>query len=81
MRAQLPARLNEEKPGHLVNREQSKGWRAWIAMVDERAEALALMQRSLGFMVNRKLGGGFASWREYVYGKPTDDPMAKLCAT
>ena len=34
--------------GHLVNREQSKGWRAWIAMVEERAEALALMQRSLG---------------------------------
>jgi hypothetical protein len=37
-------------------------------MVEERAEALALMQRSLGHMVNRKLGGGFASWREYVSG-------------
>ena len=35
------------------------------------------MQRSLGHMVSRKLGGGFASWREYVSGKPTDDPMAK----
>ena len=28
-----------------------KWWRAWIAMVDERAEAIALMQKSLGFMV------------------------------
>ena len=26
--------------GHMLHREQSKGWRAWIAMIDERAEAL-----------------------------------------
>ena len=46
-------------------------------MIDERAEALALMQRSLGFMMNRKLAAGISSWREYVYGKSGDDPMAK----
>ena len=63
--------------GHMLHREQSKGWRAWLGMIEDRAAAMELMQRSVGYMLNRKLASALASWQAYLQGAFSDDPMAK----
>ena len=62
--------------GHLLNREQSRGFCAWVLMVGERAAALDAMRRGLLFMLKRTLALGFASWsgRSGVVGA---EPMSK----
>ena len=49
--------------GHMLNRQLSRGWGAWVEM----ARAAAFMQKlrkGVSIMVNRKLAVGFAAWRQ-----------------
>ena len=62
--------------GHLLNRQLSRGWGAWVEMAAERATFMQKLRKGLGFMLNRKLAVGFATWRERVHGG-RDDPMSK----
>ena len=66
--------------GHLLNREQSRGFCAWVLMARERAAALDAMRRGLLFMLKRTLALGFASWsgRSGVVGV---EPMSKALDT
>ena len=59
---------------HMRNRGLSKGWRAWDAMASERREALRLMRKGLGFMVNRELARGLSQLRARL---ETGNIMAK----
>ena len=45
-----------------MNRELSKGWGGWTAMVAERAAALMLMRRGLSYLANRKLALALNTW-------------------
>ena len=45
-------------------------------MAVERAEFMQKLRQGVGFMMNRKLGVSFGSWRERIFGQ-ADDPMAK----
>ena len=48
--------------GHMMHREQSKAWRGWLGMIEERAATLQLLRKGLSFMINRELARGFAGW-------------------
>ena len=63
--------------GHMMNREQSKGFRGWLGYIEEAKASRfdELMQRSLGFMLNRKLAAALSSWLELVADRSS---MAKL---
>ena len=48
--------------GHLLNRQLSRGWGAWLEMAQERGEFMQKLRKGLSYLVNRKLATGFAGW-------------------
>ena len=61
----------------MMNREQSRGWRAWQEMRAEHAAFMQLLRKGLSFMVNRKAAMAFASWVHAIPNKRNADPMSK----
>lgn len=48
--------------GHFLNRELSRGWNGWRAMVDARHAALAQVYKAVSYLVNRRLALGWRGW-------------------
>ena len=61
--------------GHLLNRNLSRGWGAWVEMAVERAAFMQKLRKGLSRMVNRKLAVGLL--RGARRAAPRDDPMSK----
>jgi len=57
------ASLMQRARWHLLNRELSRGFRAWLAMAIGRVRLIQNLRWGLSRMRTRKLSLGFASWR------------------
>ena len=62
---------------HMLNRELSKGFGAWLEMAIERAAFMQKLRHGLSMLVNRTMALGFGAWKSRVFGGVSDDPMAK----
>ena len=51
---------------HMLNRELSRGWLAWIYMREAALARMASMRHGMGHMLNRELSRGWLSWCELV---------------
>ena len=51
---------------HMLNRECSRGWRAWTDFILERAIRLAMLRKTLGHLGNRHLSLGWGGWMDLV---------------
>ena len=62
--AQGAAGVDARSLGHILNRELSRGWGAWVEMAIERAEFMQKLRKGLSLHDEPQARVGFATWRE-----------------
>ena len=62
---------------HMLNRQLSRGYGAWVEMAADRAAFLQKLRKGLSFMLNRQLAAGFAGWRASWDATVADTAMSR----